>query len=271
MVRGTLEQAPQQTAEPSCSRGPSFSLSSVEQRQTPRNIPSISMSKCVFWLARREEGLCRLPLLSQRPQSSVPRVVASCYCWCQQRGLCQQPPFSLLAPLCDFSCLPQHTVGRGTVVSPTTLCPNMTAGQISSSGTCRCLLPSKYPELHRMRGASSPGTSGSTLPYAPQDMRWAVVVIALAPMASRTSPTSLESGLRHAFSACFAVPLHTEELEHMYGSPGSPVPTVLQISTQLCMPELSPQGMRKMQLIQCTPAWGRDWSLFFCYRWPCSH
>lgn len=90
------------------------------------------------------------PAFPMSSWGSVPRVVASCYCWCQQRCLSQQLPFSLLAPPCDFGCPPQHMVGHSTV-SPTTLCPNTTAGLVFSCGTCRCLLPSKCPELHRMR------------------------------------------------------------------------------------------------------------------------
>lgn len=48
-----------------------------------------------------------------------------------------------------------------------------------------------------------------------------------APDGSKNRLTSLESGLIHGFSACFAVPLHTEELECRYQSPGSPGPTGL--------------------------------------------
>lgn len=69
MVRVTPEWAPQQTVELGCSRGLSFSLYSVEQGQTSRNISSISMSKCVRkMLARREQ---ELPLLSQCPHGTV--------------------------------------------------------------------------------------------------------------------------------------------------------------------------------------------------------
>ena len=152
------------------------------------------------------------------------RALQSCPCFPSVlRAL--GPVWLLLAPLCGFSCLPPHMVGHGTV-SPTTCCPKATAGPVSSSGTCRCLLPSKCPELHRMRGAPAAGTWGSTCHCAPGQMRWVLVFIALTPMAPRTSPTSLRSGLIHVFSAWFAVSVHTEELEPRNRSPGSRIPTV---------------------------------------------
>lgn len=99
--------------------------------------PSVLRAVCPVWLLLATAGASRDVCPSSLPS----------HCWLR----------------CDFSCLPWHMVGHGTV-SPTTLCPNMTAGPVSSSGTCQCLLPSKRPELHRMRGAPSPGISGSTHP-----------------------------------------------------------------------------------------------------------
>lgn len=123
-----------------------------------------------------------------------------------------------------------------------------------------------------MRGAPSPGASGSTHLCAPREMRQALVFIAVTPTAPRASPSSLESGLIHGFSACFAVPLHTEELEPRYRSPGSPVPIVLQISTQLCTPELSPlMGDEEDAANSMHPCLGKRLGPGFAYRWPYSY
>lgn len=142
----------------------------------------ISMSKCVLWLAKREQGLCRsAPAFPVSLEQCVP---CSCFFLLLTPAEVSVPAASLLraGPPAQLQLPSLSMVGHGTV-SPVTLCPKTTAEPVSSSGSYRCLLPSACPELHRMRGAPSPGTSGSTCPCAPWEMHQTLVFIALTPMA----------------------------------------------------------------------------------------